>query len=172
MASAWKRDLCIPGDIYMDSTSTPLPPGASCQFCIDWCDAQCLVLGRPQVNHGCLVSSTTIRCRCCCGRGRSPPSPDSPPSPPLPPPVPQSQFEFEGMWPQHYKVIIMMMKISVFKNLNARDIVDLVRYEWFEQCCCVDPSPPPPPPPTCRTELSIEILPSQAPCYYKLDESP
>ncbi|RZC91603.1 hypothetical protein C5167_027668 [Papaver somniferum] len=48
-ASAWRRDLCIPGDIYMDSTSTPLPPGASCQFCTDWCDEQCLVLGLPQV---------------------------------------------------------------------------------------------------------------------------
>ncbi|KAI3968903.1 hypothetical protein MKW92_034605 [Papaver armeniacum] len=175
-ASAWRRDLCIPGDIYMDSTSTPLPPGgATCQFCIDWCDEQCLVLGLPQVNHGCLVSSNTIRCRCCCGRGRSPPSPSSPPSPPLPPPAPQSQFEFEGLWPQHYNICESGQEYRVFYHEDGLDCIQKpvcesycnrkkvpmarsecvaggfvypeARYEWFEQCCCADPSPPPPPPP-------------------------
>ncbi|KAI3920645.1 hypothetical protein MKW92_021006 [Papaver armeniacum] len=184
-ASAWRRDLCIPGDIYMDSTSTPLPPGASCQFCTDWCDEQCLVLGLPQVNYGCLVSTYSIRCRCCCGR--SPPSPSSPPSPALPPPAPQSQSEFEGLWPQHYNICLSGQEYRVFYHEDGLDCIQKPvceeycnrknvpmarsecvsggsaypepRYEWFEQCCCADPSPPPSPSPPPPDPCSKTCLP-------------
>ncbi|KAI3994924.1 hypothetical protein MKX01_041333 [Papaver californicum] len=171
MASAWKS-ICIPGDIYIDSTGkAPLPPGRTCTFCSDWCDAQCSILGLPQVKYGCRLDHE-IRCRCCCGS--SPPSPFSPPSLPLPPPAPQSPSEFHGRWPQEYEICTDEQEYLIFNHDNGteciqkpkceqecRDIgLSMARkecvaggytsprewYRWYEQCCCQNPSPPPPSP--------------------------
>ncbi|KAI3847627.1 hypothetical protein MKW92_018153 [Papaver armeniacum] len=185
MASAWKS-ICIPGDIYIDSThKAPLPPGRNCNFCSDWCDTQCSILGLPQVKYGCRHDHE-LRCRCCCGS--SPPSPSSPPSGPLPPPAPQSPSEFHGGWPQEYEICTDGQEYLIFNHDSGTECIQKPKceqecraiglsmarkecvaggytfprewYRWYEQCCCQNPSPPPsspPPPAPCGDTCQLEL---------------
>ncbi|KAI3843802.1 hypothetical protein MKX03_017999 [Papaver bracteatum] len=172
MASAWKS-ICIPGDIYIDSTAhAPIPKGLTCTFYKNWCDEQCSILGLPPVKYGCRLQND-IRCKCCCGS--SPPSPSSPPSQPLPPPAPQSPSEFEGEWPHMYEICTDGQENLIFNHDNGTECVSKPKcekecrdvgllmarkecvaggesyprpwYKWYEQCCCKTPPPPPPSPP-------------------------
>ncbi|KAI3942814.1 hypothetical protein MKW92_035146 [Papaver armeniacum] len=173
-ASAW-MSICVPGDIYIDSTGrAPLPPGTTCTYCTDWCDAQCSILGLPQVDYGCrLETNNDIKCRCCCGS--SPPSPSSPPSLPRPPPAPQAESEFHGGYPHEYNICTAGQTYLVLVHTNGTECISEPKceqgckdiglsmarkecvaggytypppatYTWREQCCCKTPSPPPPPP--------------------------
>ncbi|KAI3843809.1 hypothetical protein MKX03_018006 [Papaver bracteatum] len=174
MVSAWKP-TCIPGDIYLDSTGfPPLPPGTTCSFCDDWCDAQCSNLGLPPVKYGCRLQDD-IRCSCCCSS--SPSSPGSPPSPALPPPAPEDPSQFDGMAPNSYNICTAGQEYIAIKRDTETECIDqpiceqecekkglsMVRKEcvsygeswpnpsnrWYEQCCCGKLPPPPPPPPPC-----------------------
>ncbi|KAI3965411.1 hypothetical protein MKX01_042892 [Papaver californicum] len=83
MAAAWKRDMCIPGDVYIDSQNGH-PQGRDCNFCEKWCRDECSDLDLPAVSYSCRLGGD-VRCKCCCGRSfPSSPSPSSPTLIPLP----------------------------------------------------------------------------------------
>ncbi|KAI3892364.1 hypothetical protein MKW92_015283 [Papaver armeniacum] len=177
MAAAWKRDMCIPGDVYIDSQNAR-PQGTNCTFCEDWCkeecsDLECSALLYPAVSYGCYLGGD-IRCKCCCGK-----SPSSLPSSPTRTPLPDS--EFSGPWPHDINICKPEERYIKIKHKNGRHCVKKPSceescnkeglwstrsecgaggrafpdpaYEWYEQCCCgkskpsPPPSPSPPPPP-------------------------
>ncbi|KAI3833773.1 hypothetical protein MKX03_016805 [Papaver bracteatum] len=174
MAAAWKRDMCIPGDVYIDTTNGH--HGKGCKFCEKWCIDECSDLELPAVSYGCRDGGD-LRCRCCCGKS-SPLS--SPPSPPTFLGQPLSEFD-GSTWPHEYDICKQdeQEKILRIKHPHGRHCIHrpsceescrreglwMTRaecvgggfahpnpsYQWFEQCCCgkfkPPPSPPPPPPP-------------------------
>ncbi|KAI3892356.1 hypothetical protein MKW92_015275 [Papaver armeniacum] len=173
MAAAWKRDICIPGDVYIDSRNHPAK-GTGCEFCENWCSKQCLDLELPAVSYGCLVAGDTdIRCKCCCGRSLS----SSESSSTLPTLLNRPESEFNGGWPHDYNICQSGEDHEKVERVDGRFCIKnpsceekcrkkgrwLTRaecvaggqavpnpsYKWYEQCCCglVKPPPPPSPPP-------------------------
>ncbi|KAI3914244.1 hypothetical protein MKW98_029248 [Papaver atlanticum] len=172
MASAWKRDMCLPGDIYIDSTNDPPQGSKDCKFCLKWCKEECSDLDLPASSYSCLAAGD-IRCKCCCGK--SLPSSSYPSSPRE---VSQLHSEFKGPWPQDINLCMKDDKYLKIKHKDGRHCISkpsceesckkeglrMTRaecgaggraspnphYEWYEQCCCgkLKPSPPPPPPPS------------------------
>ncbi|KAI3892361.1 hypothetical protein MKW92_015280 [Papaver armeniacum] len=168
MATAWKRDMCIPGDVYMDSRNHP-GKGTGCEFCENWCSKQCLDLQLPAVSYGCLVAGDNdIRCKCCCGKSSSSVSSSSLPT--LVPHLPVS--EFNGGWPHEYNICEPGEDYEKIERIDGRYCINnpsceekcrrkerwLTRaecvaggqavpnpsYKWYEQCCCGKFKPPPP----------------------------
>ncbi|RZC68068.1 hypothetical protein C5167_031323, partial [Papaver somniferum] len=172
MAAAWTRDMCIPGDVYIDSRSYPAK-GTGCGFCETWCSKQCSDLELPAVSYGCFVpGDTDYRCKCCCGRSSSSVSSNSS-LPTLLTNVTES--EFNGGWPQDYNICqagedhVWVERFDgrfCTKNPSCEETCRkrkrwLTRaecvaggsafpnpyYKWYEQCCCGVCKPPPPPQP-------------------------
>ncbi|XP_026397901.1 protein PYRICULARIA ORYZAE RESISTANCE 21-like [Papaver somniferum] len=170
MAAAWKRDMCIPGDIYIDTTNERHARG--CKFCENWCIEECSDLHLPAVSYGCRDGGD-LRCRCCCGKS-SPLS--SPPSPPTFLAQPLSEFD-GSTWPHDHDICkpeaqerMLKIKHKDGRHCNRfpsceescqKEGLWMTRaecvgggfaypnpnYQWFEQCCCGKSKPPPPPPP-------------------------
>ncbi|KAI3965414.1 hypothetical protein MKX01_042895 [Papaver californicum] len=186
MATAWKRDMCIPGDVYID-TLNARPSGRDCNFCEKWCIDECSDLDLPAVSYSCRLGGD-VRCKCCCGRSfPSSPSPSSPTLLPLP------DSEFDGPWPHDINICKPKDRYIKIKHKDGRDCVKkpsceesckkeglfLTReecgaggradpdpnYEWYEQCCCgkVKPPSPPSPPPSPPPPPSFPSPPSPPP---------
>ncbi|KAI3983642.1 hypothetical protein MKX01_042478 [Papaver californicum] len=157
MASAWKN-ICVPGDIYIDSQAVVKRRMAVCIDCTVWCMELCLDLGTSTIDHRCRVPSySTVQCKCCCERL---PHSSSPPPPPLPLPPPLDPADdFSGPAPYEYDICMPGQTYLKIKRERDGDCVSNCNgfpvrvYEWYEQCCCGNfipslppPSPSPPPP--------------------------
>ncbi|KAI3974672.1 hypothetical protein MKX01_021516 [Papaver californicum] len=175
MAAAWKRDMCVPGDVYIDSKNDR-PHGTDCNFCEKWCKEECSDLDLPAASYSCRAGGD-IRCKCCCGKTL--PSSSYPSSPTL---NPQPNPEFDGPWPHDINICMKEEKYLKIKHKDGRHCISKPsceesckkeglwftraecgaggrafpnpHYEWYEQCCCgkskpssPPPSPPPPSPP-------------------------
>ncbi|KAI3910140.1 hypothetical protein MKW98_014525 [Papaver atlanticum] len=162
MVSAWKN-ICVPGDIYMDLTITTIQP--ECSTCTTWCESECskLELSLVKDTDKCSVKSSTLRCKCCCE------TPSSPEKPPLPP----SASEFVGTEPYNYEICESNQTSEKFQHPDGKDCIhkplcekscnekglpkarsecvaaahnSFTKLIWYEQCCCENLAPPPPPP--------------------------
>ncbi|MCL7023025.1 hypothetical protein MKW94_002186, partial [Papaver nudicaule] len=112
-AAAWKRDMCKPGDVYIDSLNDR-PSGITCQFCENECIEECSDLNLSPISYGCLLVGS-IRCKCCCGKS----SPSSSPSPPTLLSLPDS--EFNGGWPHDYNICQRDEKYLKKKHRDGMD---------------------------------------------------
>ncbi|KAI3968904.1 hypothetical protein MKW92_034606 [Papaver armeniacum] len=172
MVSAWKN-ICAPGDIYVDSETVVKWRRGNCVDCQVWCMELCSELGTSMVDYRChLPSYSTVQCKCCCERSTS----SSPIRPPSPPPDPD---DFSGPAPYDYDICLPGQTYLKIKRTDGEDCIHkslcdekcnekgrlTVRtecvanctgspgrsgppirvYEWYEQCCCENLTPPPPP---------------------------
>ncbi|KAI3871168.1 hypothetical protein MKW98_015068 [Papaver atlanticum] len=171
-ASAWKN-ICIPGDIYIDSEFVVKWRAGNCLDCQVWCMELCSDLGTSMVNYRChFPSYSTVQCKCCCERfpSSSPePQPSRPPSPlPDPDDFSPAPYDYNICMPgQTYLKIKRTDGVDcIHKSLCNEKCKEKERltvrtecvancsgspvrvYEWYEQCCCGNliPSHPPPSP--------------------------
>ncbi|XP_026459564.1 uncharacterized protein LOC113360249 [Papaver somniferum] len=186
MASAW-RNICIPGDVYIDLGSEYRNP--VCKDCTNWCKEQCSNLGTSMVSERCKINGNTRRCKCCCKGPTPTPSPSTTRSPPVAPSPPLDPDDFTGPVPWEYDICMPGQTRRNIKRPNGKDCMNkpvceeeckkegrvVARVEcvaccgdrWYNQCCCGDripspppPSPPPPPPSPPPPSSITTLLPS------------
>ncbi|RZC71761.1 hypothetical protein C5167_034953, partial [Papaver somniferum] len=127
MAAAWKRDMCVDGDVYLDSQNGRKEK-MDCKFCEKWCMDECSDMDLPAVSYGCRDGGD-MRCKCCCGK--SSPLSDPPTPPTL---LPLSLNDFEGAWPHDYDICKPQEQEKYLKIKHPHGRHCLKRPECEERC--------------------------------------
>ncbi|RZC91604.1 hypothetical protein C5167_027666 [Papaver somniferum] len=120
IVSAWKN-ICAPGDIYIDSEAVVKWRSGNCLDCQVWCMELCLDLGTSMVEYRCnLPSYCTVQCKCCCERFPSSSPEPQPSRPPSPPPDPD---DFSGPAPYDYDICMSGKTYLKIKRTDGEDCI-------------------------------------------------